>query len=444
MQRDVKRLFDEDFPKAKFYPRRDCKHDHHLWSDLDLQLNHLNCLPERKQTLLRHAYKRVNYDLPDGSPGYWKRQKEWKNYDATASILALSSYDGQEEFLQCGYYGYSCQKRLCPRCVYNQVAKPAVIEFGDVYGADNECYFVVPSLSREPDETKRLIFRDLTKSQMQQIKRRGQFEQGRLDNYGIPFVDPEDVLQARIYWEIFGDAIHQVTDRRMRRGKLFSGSFGGPELSVRFMPLAALPHANYVAWSPGICADDVRRLRRIIRDKLRGCRRIKRGLYPHLAVYRILSSVDLKRVIKYMFKPIALAFVYMLTASKLEGDPEQLALLNQEVNTFLENLDGAFYDIDRMNRYGFCNPSCGDNYIGVVTEQRRDRRVADAVRRAERKLEDEALKKLFAGFKPYKRHKTQREKHEEFSMRARYRRMVRDGEIPERPNGRARSRTGDH
>jgi hypothetical protein len=430
MERTLEFCFHQDFPEAKFYPHRDCIHDHPLWSDLDLQLNHFKCLPEDKQRLLRHAYRRVNYDLRDGSPGYWKRQKEFENYDSTASIIALSSYEGQDDFLRCGYHGYSCQKRPCLRCVYNLVAEPALIEFGDSFSADNECHFIVLSLSREPDERKRLIRKDLTKSEMEQIKRRGQFEQGRLDDYGIPFVDPDDVLQARIYWELFGNAIHAVTDRRMRRGKLFSGAFGGPELAVRFMPLAVLPHANYIGWSPGICADDVRRLRRVVRDKLRGCRRIKSGLYPHIAVYRIHSADDLRCVIKYIFKPIALAFVYMLTASKLDLDPAQLERLNAQVNLFLENIDGAFYQMDRINRYGFCNASTGkDNYVGVVSEARRARRLADAVRRDGKKREQATLKENLPGYDPRMHRKTQQEKDALVLMRARYRKMVRDGEL---------------
>ena len=430
MERTLEFCFHQDFPEAKFYPHRDCINDHVLWSDLDLQVNHFKCWAQDKQRLLRHAYDRVNYNRRDGSPGYWKRQKAWADYDATASIIALSSYERQDDFLRCGYQRYSCQDRLlCLRCVYNLLAEPALVEFGDAYGSDRECFFIVLSLSREPDERKRLIFTDLTKSDMQQIKRRGQFEQGLLDNYGIRFTDPEDVLQARIYWQIFGDAIHEVTDRRVRRGKLFSGAFGGPELSVRFMPLAVLPHANYVCWSPGICADDVRRLRRIVRDKLRGCRRIKPGLYPHVAVYRILSADDLKRVIKYIFKPIALAFVYMLTASKLDRDPEQLERLNAQVNVFLENIDGAFYQMDRMNRYGFCNANSDDAYVGVVSEARRARRLADTVRRTGKKREQAALKENLPGYDPRMHRKTQQEKDALFLMRARYRKMVRDGEL---------------
>jgi hypothetical protein len=266
---------------------------------------------------------------------------------------------------------------------------------------------------------------------MQQIKRRGQFEQGSLDNYGVPFVDPEDVLDARVYWEIYADVIHQVTDRKVRRGRLFSGAFGGPELSVRFAPLAVLPHANYVVWTPGISADDVRDLRRLVRRKLRGSRRIKPGLYPHVAAYRVLSSEDLKSVVKYIFKPIALADVYRLTADKLNCEPRGLKRLNDQVNIFLDNLEFAFHGLDRMNRYGFCSPSSGDeNYIGKVTQERRTRRIVDATRRAKRKAEDRELKRRFPGYQPYKRKKTQKQRDEAVLRRAYLRRMVRDGEVP--------------
>jgi hypothetical protein len=314
------------------------------------------------------------------------------------------------------------------------LAEPEVMEFGGAYGADRECYYMVLSLSREPDETKRLIFKDLTQSEMEQIKRRGQFEQGKLDSYGIPFVDPEDVLNARIYWELFADTIHKVTGRK----KMFSGAFGGPELSVRFMPLAVLPHANYVAWSSGICSDNVRELRRILREKMRGCRRIKPGLYPHVAVYRIQSGDDLRRVIEYIFKPVAVAFAYNLVAPNLDGESKRLARLNEQVNLFLENIEGAFSGMHRMKRYGCCNPSSGRrNYIGVVTQERRERRVADAVRRAKKKSEDEAMKECFPGYKPHKRRKTQQERDSEFLKRACYRKMVSEGEI-ERPPRRGR------
>jgi hypothetical protein len=86
------------------------------------------------------VYRRVNYDLPDGRPGYWKRQKEFVSYDETASIIARSSYENRKNFCRCGYHGYSCGDRLCKRCCFNAVAEKVIEEFGAAFDAYKEVY----------------------------------------------------------------------------------------------------------------------------------------------------------------------------------------------------------------------------------------------------------------------------------------------------------------
>lgn len=415
--------FHKQFPDAKFIPNRDCVRDHLRWDNLDLQLNHLRCLSDEKRKLLRHVYRKVTRDV-DGVPSYWKNQKAWASYDVTASIIAMSSYENRDDFIYCGCHGYSCSDRLlCLRCCYNLLAEPAVIEFGSAFGADKEVYFIVLSLSREPDERRRIIFKDLNKSEMEQIKATGCYEQGALDDYGIPFSAPEDALDARIYWEIYARAIHEFTGRN----KPLSGAFGGPEMSVRFQPLGGLPHANYVGFASGLTSDKVRDLRRIIRDKLRGCRRIKHELYPKVCVYRLLAKDDLPTVIKYCFKPINIAIPYVLSAAKLEYEPFGMKQLNRDVDVFLDLVDIAFEGLDRMARYGICSPSAGD-YIGTVSEKRLARRAQDAVRREEKRKETKAIKEKFPEYQPHKRRMTEDERHRQFLTRAFYRKALRDGE----------------
>lgn len=369
----------------------------------------------------------MNYDLADGKPGYWKRQKAFVSYDETASIIAMSGYEGRRNFCRCGFHSFRCGDRvLCLRCCYKLLAESALAEFGAAFDACEEVYYIVLSLSGEADERKRIIFKDLTKSEMQQIKARGCFEQGKIINYGIPFSAPEDVLDARIYWDIFARAIREFTGRR----KPLAGAFGGPELSVRFTPLGALPHANYVAFSDGLTSDDVRALRRTIRRQLRGCRGITHRMYPKVSVYRLLSKGDLREVIDYIFKPIGIAIPYALSAHKLNYQPGWMCSLNDDVNTFLDNVVFAFDGLDRMNRYGVCSPSARKNYIGVVTEDRLERRKVDAQRRKAQREDTEAIKKIFPQYKPRKRHKSEQEKRDLFLMRAYYRKMVRDGEGP--------------
>ncbi len=428
-QRITAKLFHKQFPEAKYCYDPDCHVDHGLRNDLDLQLNHIQCWSPERQTLLEKIYRRVSYELPSGKPGYWNNQRQWKDYDQTATIIALSTYDRRWAFCNCGFYGYSCADRLlCLRCCFKLLAEPALREFRRAFHADNECYYVVISLSREADEKKRLIFKDLTKSEMEQIKISGCIEQDGLDNYGIPFNGPTPELECREYWRIFHESTHEFTGR----GKLFSGAFGGPELAVRFLPLAVLPHANFMAWSPALCGDDLRRFRRALRNKLRGSRQIKPGLYPKVAIYRIQTNADYQAVIKYMFKPIDVGFAYAVAADAVGNDLKALARLNLETDCFLEDLPTAFYGIHRMTRFGFCSASSSD-YVGVVTAERQERREKDAVRRRRRQDKVKEIQKLLPAYQPHLRKMTEKHRDDLFWMRAWYRQLVRDGELPGKP-----------
>jgi len=428
-QRLSARFFHKQFPAAQYCDHRDCHRDHALRNDLDLQLNHFECWPPERRFLLEKIYRKVNYELPSGRPGYWNNQRHWKDYDQMATIIALSTYERRWAFCNCGFHGYSCGDRLlCVRDCFNLLSRPALREFRRAFHADNECYYVVTSLSREADEKKRLIFKDLTKSERDQIKVSGCAEQDSLDNYGIPFNGPTPELESREYWRVFHEVIHEFTGR----GRLFSGAFGGPELAVRFLPLAVLPHANYIVWSPGLRSDDIRRLRRALRNKLRGCRTITPGLYPKVAVYRIHENDDYQAVIKYMFKPIDIGFAYTVAADAVGNDPKALERLNFQTDCFLEDLPTAFTGVHRMTRFGFCSASSGD-YVGVVTPERQERREKDTQRRKRRQYKVNEIRKLFPAYQPHRRKMTKQRRENLSLMRAWYRRLVRDGELPRKP-----------
>lgn len=305
---------------------------------------------------------------------------------------------------------------------------PAIFEFGDAFDVRKAVYYVVLSLSGEPDERRRIIFKDLTKEEWEQIKARGCFEQGKQINYGIPFADPEDLLKTRIYWKQFARTIKKFTGQK----KPFAAAFGGPELSVRFLPLRALPHANYVAFADGVTCDDVRAMRRVLREFLRGCRRVDHRVYPKVAVYRLPSRTDLQEVTDYIFKPIGIAIPYALTADKLDYEATGMCLLNRDVNLFLDNMSVVFSGLDRMNRYGVCNPSAGeDNYIGTVSEERLERRTTSRNYREERRKIDAEIKLMFEEYKPHKRRKSEQDNYDIFLLRAYQRKVLRDGEQPD-------------
>jgi hypothetical protein len=425
----VRREFLRTFPHAKYCHDPNCQRDHEQRDNLDLQLNHFKCWSVARRILLEKVYRKVNNVLASDEPGYWNNQRKWKNYDQTASLIALSAYPDRTAFCNCGFYSYSCADRLlCLRCCFNLLASPALREFRRALDKDTECYFIVLSLSSDPGETNRLIFKDLTKSEMEQIKLSGQTEQNHLDDYGIPFRGPMPEVECQTYFRIFREAIHDFTGR----GKLFSGAFGGPELAVRFLPLAVLPHANYIAWSPGLCGDDLRRFRRAIREKMRGCRTILSGQYPKLSVYRIQDNKDYRAVIKYIFKPIDVGFAYGVAADAASENEEHLIPLNRETDNFLEDLPMIFSGIHRMNRFGFCSTS-SENYVGMVTPERQERREKDAVRRLRKQKEVAVIRKILPGYQPYKRKRTKQEREDLFEMRLWYKKSCLDGEKPTKP-----------
>ena len=165
---------------------------------------------------------------------------------------------------------------------------------------------------------------------------------------------------------------------------------------------------------------------------MRGCRQITPGLYPKVAVYRMQSQDDLRTVIKYIFKPIALSDAYLMAANKLGLEPTGMAELNEQVNLFLENLLFAFHDVVRMNRYGICSPS-HRKYIGVVTEERLERRDRDRIRRKQRQKEAAEIKKFFSEFKPHKRKQSKEERWKQSLIWAYFDGALRaEGEIPKR------------
>jgi hypothetical protein len=380
--------------------------------------------------MLEKVYRKVNYVLASGEAGYWNNQRKWKEYDRTAAIVTLSKYDNRDAFCSCGLCGdgYSCGDPLCTRCCYNLRAEPAWREFQRAFAtAENECFLVVLSLSRQKDEKLRLIFKDLTKSEMQQIKLSGRAELDQPE-YGIAFDEAAPQAETQAYWRMFQQVMHEFTGR----GKLFSGAFGGPELAVRFLPLRVLPHANYVVWSSGLSGDDLRSLRRALREKLRGSRQITPGMYPKVTVYRIMAKPDFKAVVEYIFKPIDVGCAYSVAANKVNYEKEPLVELNFQTDCFLEELPVVFEGVHRMTRFGFCSAT-SSNYVGVVTPERQERRMKDAERRKERQKEAAEIRKLFPEYKPHKRNLTRQQRDDQRQMRRWFRRLVNEGELPGKP-----------
>ena len=360
----------------------ECASGNLIWSNLGQQYRHAHCCctpPQR--SLLRITQEKIKPSAGSSFTDYWAKQSCWNNYDSLASIITRSSYARQEDFIRCGYSSFKCHDRLlCPLCCHNLLARPVLEEFGDAFGGDNDVFYIVISLSPNPDETNRLIVKDVSDDEFQNLKVRGTNEAFGGQDYGVEFHTGDDLRDCRILWSFFKDAVREFTGSKS--GCWFSGAVGGPELAVRFQPLRVLPHANYLVWSPGFSADGARELRRFVRKKMLNCRPLQTKLFPSVACYRLRTADDLRRVVKYIFKPIDLAAAYISAAERSNHTPAGLAHLNLETNEFLKNVLDVSWCLRRVSRYGRCNANHRD-YFGHVTEYRRALRERDAERRAD-------------------------------------------------------------
>ena len=364
----------------------DCPSVHQAWCDLPAQIQHCHCCrTSEERELLSVAGEKVSAPFGNSYGTYWKRTNKWTAYDTTACIICCSNYNKKKDFIHCGYqcvYGsFQCQDRLCPRCSYRRLTIPLLAEFGNSFSAENEVFFIVVSLSRNRDETHRLIFRDFDSSDFDKIKAGSLADPCSPNDYGVEFMTQEDLTQCRLVFQFIAEAIRKFTGKG--GSKFFSGAVGGPELAVRFQPLRVVPHANYLVWSSGFTIDDARKLREFIRNKMRYCRGFKKGIYPTLSCIRIASGDDLRRVAQYIVKPIGLAAAYRMAADIAHCEPAKMASLNCETNLFLENLPCVFLNLHRISRHGRCN-AVDHDYIGDVTFDRLQRRELDAERRKER------------------------------------------------------------
>jgi hypothetical protein len=355
------------------------------------QVEHRDCCRSHEERdLLLIGNEKLTASVGSSYDLYWTNQIKRHKYDSLVSILACSHYYRREDAIRCGYLSFACHDTLfCPRCCYRRLAWPLLDEYGSGFCAENEVWFVVVSLSSNPDETHRFIYRDMNGAELHHLKQNGLASPVEAKDYGIGFRTEKDLIRCRQAWQFFGDAIKSSTGNG--RHHVFTGGFGGPELAVRFQPLRALPHANYILWSTGFSQVAAREIRERIRKQMRDCRRFK-GLriYPAIACYRLRASDDLQRVIKYICKPIDLARAYVNASELVNFAPDKLSVLNDDVNLFLDLLPILCRRLCRISRFGRCN-SAHLQYLGEVSSYRKKQRERSAEQRRARPAIDAAI-----------------------------------------------------
>lgn len=422
------RAFKKKFPEAEFHWPLDCGSQHELHTDFDMLLNHIRCFPEEQSRLLRIIYRKITYRLKNGDRGYWGDLQEWGTYYAERmSALVMTPYQHRIDCVLCGWKTKSGRSSachvvlICPRCCAKFCMLPAQDEFGNSFGKTLVTQFLTLSCSRNPDRASRLKYVELDKGDtIPEFEPLWGQEGG---HRMLPFSDPLDCLLSRNLWDIFRSAIYQLCKKIHH----ISGAFLNHELAPAFGPLRVLPHTHAVVYSDGFCkdqADDfLGRLEAAVDDWRP--RQLK-DLYPCVVIYTLSGPEDLKKVLRYMFKPIAFEYPYLCTMSTRGSAPEERKCINRELEEFLENLHGAFLGMIRTVRIGICHPRA-KGYIGQVTEPKLAER-ARWKERQERRLAE--TKKDFPAFKLRRNPMSKGKKRHDAEHALQQRSLVKDGTLP--------------
>ena len=359
--------FRKEFPEADLDPALDLDVAALDWSNFPAQLFHRRQLPEREKSLLGVLYRKCHYIRKNGQPGYWNNQCSWREYDSLSAILVRANFAKKESFVMCGWprkdglASYCRQVRFCPRCNHVFRRQPILDEYGDAFSKEQEVWFLTLSLTRETDEKRRFVYKDLEERDWEQITERGATDGCLHTKPALPFDSGADYLQCAKYLKIMQRVMKEFSD-----AKRFRGAVGAAEVATWFQPLSVIPHMHYVVFASSFSEDDARDLRRRLKDLIRNSRGVADKMQPSVACYRLPASADLRRVLAYCFKPIALNVAYKVALCRGEYSVRRLDALNEELDMFLEGFEVVFTEVLTVHRLGICNP-CADEYCGVVT-----------------------------------------------------------------------------
>lgn len=336
------------------------------WSSFELQLRHAQCCHDAETaTLLRGLHGK----LLDRSGGpyarTWPAPENWYNYDVAATAVACSDmpYAKKFDYLRCGFeingHRFYCkQPWLCPRCAYLQARKVSA-KFAESFGQDLQVFGLTLSLSHDPNEGNRLIFRGLKDDDSRNIQHTLLAKADGASSYGIPVRSLDDAPIFTHLIGLFEKAVNDLTKRGPRQR--ITGGVRGREFGVRFTPtLHVLPHVHFTIWSPAFDADDALALLRRVRELMRNSRalnyeRLGVRIYPSVACCRLGTREDLKKALRYSLKPILYPKAYINYAESVHHDPAKLQVLNQQANLLLRLVPIAFKGLPRYISFGACH-----------------------------------------------------------------------------------------
>ena len=423
-------LVGRKFKDVALHTKLDCSIDRKMRHELDLQLHHEACCwkadPDRFD-LLAALKRKVTYVLKDGKPGYWNNKAKWDDYDMLATLFVTSTEDRCDRvaFALCGFprqdgMRSSCNDVLfCPRCCFHRRTGPMLAEFGNL-PADLEASLFTFTPVHESDHQARLVYKNFEQAEWQQIAKRGLAQP--FQHYGIPFErSGYSVDDCVFYAEIF----RRVIDEAVDEGYIL-GAIGSFELAVRFLPLGVLPHLHLIVFSRGLCKEHVQEIRRRLKQAIRKSRRLEYKLQPDVSVLRLRESKDYRAALGYCFKRLKIEKAYAHAAHCLDYEKEKMEMLNRDFDWVFDNIRLVYLELGNpVYRYGICHPLHSD-YCFAVTDERMEKREAEAERRKEMKKREEAEAKELGQPLRRRRRKTKKESRQRRREKAEYTKFLGD------------------
>lgn len=424
-------LVGQKFKEVTLHTKLDCTIDRKMRHDLDLQLHHKACCwagDLDRFDMLEVVKRKVTYVCKDGKPGYWNNKAKWDDYDMLATLFVTSTEErcDRAAFALCGFPRHdgmrsSCNDVLfCPRCCFHRRTGPMLAEFGSLPN-DLEASLFTFTPVHESDHQARLVYKNFEQAEWQQIAKRGLAQP--FQHYGIPFERSGYFVDDCVFYaEIF----RRVIDEAVDEGYIL-GAIGEFELAVRFLPLGVLPHLHLIVFSRGLCKEHVQEIRRRLKQAIRKSRKLEYKLQPDVSVLRLRESKDYRAALGYCFKRLKIEKAYAHAAHCLDYDKEKMELLNRDFDWVFDNIRLVYLELGNpVYRYGICHPLHSD-YCFVVTDERIEKREAEAERRKERKKREEAEAKELGQPLRRRRGKTKKQSRQRRSDKAAYTRFLRDG-----------------
>lgn len=410
-------------------------------ADFGYRFQHRARLPTGTRELMEIAAAKLCWDRSDGQPGYFKNALACgvpvhQLYSILCSIdpthkelLRLDQY-WYERVIRCGLYtvgsdgkrnsGRCHQTDICSLCCWLDHTRPLVDALdGRCFGRAPHWYFATVSFTSDASSARAIG--KLLSDEDFDLNDKGVYRGAYLPRpFNMHYDDICQVEDAQVDARHCMSAVQQAMRDAYSEG-LFDGAVQKFELAIDFVPFRFLPHQHSILNST--VEDDPQRLAAHLRQKAEAVmrkfrrRRMKTKLWTDVRIYKIATSMDLKKIGKYVEKPadivLAINNVFDACGGKLNFTvsnalkDELLAWEDLVLSTFRAHWLYGDHLSGLRRRYRWGNLRYGRGSIFSETPEHRQKREQQAarqrlLRQIKRQSKREARRQLVEDRPPWK------------------------------------------